>query len=374
MASRRDRGEPRGFFRALIEDPWRKLGAVGLAILLWIYLDSQVSQSESLELELRCDAPSADLRNLRGKFLSLRLDTDRYTLLGFENVDEPGAALSQLTLELSGARRAMQELLANPLFVIRLAPGEPPGPALVEFGVADVQPLDPRHAGLIASMTPARVRARLARNIERNIDLKRSLIEVRGPEVPNFDDRLQWDDLSFEPKVVKVRGPDYIVNEFGRDTAAPFVFEPAPPAVDVQVLSESLRLAPWAAGVSLEPEAVIMRITLRPPTEPVKLPAVPVDLVGAQRDSFKLDRDRVDVEISAYDRLWNNLPKLPEDLRAWVEQNCLVIALLPQDVPLDSEGTIEDIRLVFRRSEIRDSDWKMTIPPTIRYLPKPRNP
>lgn len=372
MPRKRDRIERSSRMRALLEDPWRKLASLGLAVLLWLYLDSQVSQSDSLLVKLRHDAPSADLRNVRDAFVSLRVDTERFTLLGFENVDEPGATIEEVTLELSGARRAMAEFLASPAFVVRVAPTADDAPPAIEFGADDVKPLDPRHANLVVGMSPSRVRARLAANIERNIALDANKVEVVAPDVPGFLDRLQWDDVAFEPASVKVRGPDHIVHEFERGERRPFLFDPKAPPADAQALSESLKLAPWAAGVRLEPEAVVMRITLRAPTKNVVLPAVRVELVGAQRENYRLEKDRVDVPISAYDRLWNTLPTQPADLREWIDQNCVIVAQLPQDPSV--EGTIEDQKLVFWRSEIRESDWRMTGAPTIRYVQKPKNP
>ena len=50
--NRQGRAGNQSVFEMLFGDPWRKLLSLGIAVLLWHYLDSQVSLTEEIGLPL----------------------------------------------------------------------------------------------------------------------------------------------------------------------------------------------------------------------------------------------------------------------------------------------------------------------------------
>jgi hypothetical protein len=356
----------RELFLSLFADPWRKLVALGLAIMLWYYLDAQVSQSDEVELPLSVAHVAGDLDTSGGKRLFVRLDTTTYSAIAFED-PVTGETRRDVRLYLTGAKRLMEAIEENPGFAVHLEPAPDQGELVASFTADEVRPMNSRFEGLIARMSPPRILVRLGLNVERPVVLDRDKIQFVAPAMAqDLGDRLLWDDARLDPKVVKLRGPAQRLAAIG-DQQPLFRLGPEVLGAGATRIEGVMRALTLGPNVTVVPDTVAYEIPIRIEPRTVRLPDVPVLLHEPDelRGRFKLRRESADVEIEAFRTLEAKLSGLsPEERRRWARDNAQLIASVPRDA-VDS-SFITNPRLVIR-DYFERTDYRMTVPPTIHF-------
>lgn len=356
-------------FEIVFGDPWRKLLSLGVAVLLWHYLDSQVSLTEEIGLPLTVAHVAGDLDTTQGTRVFVRLDTQTYSVLGFVDPTS-NERRGEILLELTGEKRILADLEDNPGFSVRVEPVQEQGELTASFTADDVRPMNPRFEGLVARMTPPRVVVRIGRNVDRQFAIDRSRIEFVPPGgQPNFAEQLVWEDARFEPTgVVKARGPIQDLDRIGDRRLYRLVAEA--PLVGATRFEAVLRALDLGPNLTLLPDSVQVKIPIRVTPRTFRLLEVPVVLQEPDnlRGKFQLRKDSADVEIEAFRTLEAVLSGLgTEDLRRWVRDNVTLVAALPRDA-IESDAILSPRLLV--KDYYERLDFRMTVPPTVHFDPK----
>ncbi|MGA0060077.1 MAG: hypothetical protein ACO3RU_10855 [Planctomycetota bacterium] len=370
MAARTTRQvRSRSLFEILFGDPWRKLLSIGIAVLLWHYLDSQVSLTEEIGLPLTVAHVAGDLDTTQGTRVFVRLDTQTYSVLGFVD-PASNEKRGEILLELTGEKRILADLEDNPGFSVRIDPTQEQGELTASFTADDVRPMNPRFEGLIARMTPPRVVVRIGRNVDRQVAIDRSRIDFCPPGgQPDFAEQLVWEDARFEPTgVVKLRGPVQDVERVGERRLYKLTAEA--PLVGATRFEAVLRAVDLGPNLTLLPDSVQIKIPIRVTPRTFRLLEVPVVLQEPDnlRGKFQLRKDSADVEIEAFRTLEAVLSGLgAEDLRRWVRENVTLVASLPRDA-IESDAILSPRLLI--KDYYERMDFRMTVPPTVHFDPK----
>lgn len=376
MPQKSDRPERGAVWRALLGDPWRKLISVGLATLLWFYLDAQVSSDRTIEVWFHHHQGDASADEVKGAALELQFDEKQYTMVRAFDPDDPARApidnlSGKIRLFVKGGKRVVLDLLAAPKFFVKVEPTFRDGRTWIEFTAADVHPVDSRFDGLLRAMAPARVEVDLSRNVKEPLLLgRRDVRVIPPPNVQGFLDRLKWDDVNFAPPDIQVQGPESVVRAYLAHEKPLFVWQPEAPSAGAGGLVQAqLHLDEAAVGVSTVPNIVWMKVPLRAVGHEFKLSNVPVVIVGdAARERFRVEPDHVEVTILAFDILETTLAgSSDEQLREWVATNCMVLAPIPTDANNEGGPILRpELHILRQRPEL----WTLMFPPTINFTPK----
>ncbi len=203
-SSPKERRSTAGIIKAIFADPYRKLIALGLALTLWLYLDRQVTGSETIDPQLAMvtsianEASDLDFGHTQ---LSVVLNDWQYSIEEFRNTSEPIPSV-EITLkgtnsDLAEFEREVESLRVE-LDTSELNDQRPK----VDFRLDDlvIRPL--RFERLLSSMKPRTVRVNLVRNDERTVPISHERVswETDGSE-------LLVEEARFTPSTVKLRGP-----------------------------------------------------------------------------------------------------------------------------------------------------------------------
>ncbi|MBK8974962.1 MAG: hypothetical protein IPM29_03470 [Planctomycetes bacterium] len=374
MPSRTDRRTGNRLLAILFEDPWRKLASLGLAVLLWFYLDSQLSAPATLELQPVAVDHDAIESNYARDRLTLGIDVERFSAI--EIVDAvTGGPIDHILLEMYGPRNRIALLGTNPGFHVVPSVSQVGDGWVAEFAAENVRPADERLDGLIRAMVPERVSVRLAENSETRMLLTPERIRVvPPPEVPDLGTRLLWDRARFEPRnEVTLRGPKGRISDLATSQRPLFEFAPPAPRPDQTELRAVLiaRTGDPTVTTSTPPA---LTVPLRSAAREFTLPAVPVVLFEPEdlRGRFQPRRANEDIRIAATGRLAGRLATLSDEgeLRQWAEANCLIVARLPADA--SGPDVISRPNVIIGPDFQEGRDYKITLPLTIQY--ELRNP
>jgi hypothetical protein len=300
MSSRKDTRKHR--FYGALADPWRKLISVGLAALLWFWLNAWITRSHEEDVSLHFNDDTD------GSFVWLELNTDQYGLKQFVNA-ETGDVLKRITIVLEGPNRLIS-VLEKPgqmAFRVRLSrsnvfEGNQRAPSIT-FGKDELHHrYDPSFTPLVKEMRPPSVRVELRKHVsidlplsEKNVDLQ---ITGKDPSVA-----LRLTNATFVPNPVEIYGAEEHLKGIGADTKLFVATEDSQKIDDSPNIIMSLTLAEEFRNLGLTlltPPNVIYKI--EPKRVTYLLHDVPVvldtTLVGGDAgQKFEVEPKFVDIKI-----------------------------------------------------------------------------
>jgi len=210
----------RGVLGLVVDDPFRKLVAVGLAVLLWFFIDSRIMDSKTLTLPLRAGDQQREQESRRDSSeLVVYLPTGRVEAGRFLDGDR---VLTNIEVKFSGPRYKINALTENPprLQVMtflnrqwnRAIANAPGGDTvagtesdteIVEFTAADIQ-RDIRRDDLTIELVPPRVRLEVQIRDNFMFAVTNDMVDF-GP-LQNTG-RLRMEQASYLPRQITLVGP-----------------------------------------------------------------------------------------------------------------------------------------------------------------------
>lgn len=211
-----------GILRSLfLSDPYRKLIAVGFAVGLWFFLDSQVTATDQMDLGLDSLEDSREDQWLvtgpSPDRLWVKVPPARWTVAGFQNA-VTGEEISGVRLDFSGPKHVIERIREEKLLFIAVNPAGNDVADLrqqggFEFTVDDVRALSDFQAP-IQHMSPERVKVVLEYNKEQPVQLSHDLISFDLPDhvseedQENYRNRIRLSQADFSDLVVVLYGPE----------------------------------------------------------------------------------------------------------------------------------------------------------------------
>lgn len=204
----RDRRRRNRLWNLVVDDPYRKLVAIGLAILLWFFINSRIMESEVYTLPLAA-VDVLDVSSGTEDRLSITLPTDRVVKRRFLDGDRE---IQNVRVTVSGPRFRIDALkedrlnLAITTFETRewVGRGEGPDVQVVEFTADNIR-RDVRALEEISiEMDPPRVRLEVG--LQDNLVLEVDNGHVQF-DAKDFESRLLRDTSQFSPGTVRIIGP-----------------------------------------------------------------------------------------------------------------------------------------------------------------------
>jgi len=168
------------FLGAVVADPWRKLAAVGLAVLLWYFVDSRVNRRIERTLPLAFVGQQQGGASPTGS-LAVALPTDRVVGLRFLDGEKP---IDRVDVVLSGPRFRVAALESESfdLQVSRFLSIDWTERASAEFTAADLRLDQFVFKDVAVELRPARIRFEVAALASRAVKLSLDNVDVvEGP-------------------------------------------------------------------------------------------------------------------------------------------------------------------------------------------------
>ena len=326
-------------WNVLVDDPYRKLVAVGLAVLLWFFINSRIMDSTDYVLPLRV-VDALDVSTGENQ-LAIALPTDRVVKRRFLDGDRE---IQNVTVTVSGPRfriDALKEERLN-LAVLTLLnrewarSGEGSDVQVVEFGAADIRRDVRALEEVDIAMSPARVRLEVG--IQDNIEF-----EVRNEHVEflaeGFRSRLLLETAQYTPRKVRIIGPARSIQKLaGRLQQGQPILQARLEEVEPQAPGQLTILdGPDLSVNFLQPASV--RVDLLPTRDDYtfELPVVVDDLGLApdDRGKFQPEEPRVPLRVSFSGRLRVDVGVIESDeaRQRWAESNLRLVVHLqrPED-------------------------------------------
>lgn len=202
-----------GLLGAVLDDPVRKLTAIGLAVLLWLFIEGRITRTIERPLQLRVVGEQSVAGEGRER-LAVALPTDR--VVGKQFFDGQ-AVIETVRVIISGPRfrvAALENELLN-LQITSFLGLDWSNRASVEFTVADL-PRDQRVLeGLSLRLEPSRIRLEVDRIEQQSVQLTLKQVDLRGGPLL---DRIKPDTAQFSPPTAIVLGRANGIEEFKRRT------------------------------------------------------------------------------------------------------------------------------------------------------------
>ncbi|MGC6488262.1 MAG: hypothetical protein ACON4Z_11500 [Planctomycetota bacterium] len=326
-------------WNVLVDDPYRKLVAVGLAVLLWFFINSRIMDSTDYVLPLRV-VDALDVSTGENQ-LAIALPTDRVVKRRFLDGDRE---IQNVTVTVSGPRfriDALKEERLN-LAVLTLLnrewsrSGDGGDVQVVEFGAADIRRDVRALEEVDIAMTPPRVRLEVG--IQDNIEF-----EVRNQHVEflaeGFRSRLLLETAQYTPRKVRVIGPARSIQKLaGRLQQGQPILQAQLEEVEPQAPGQLTIIDGAELLVAfLQPASV--RVDLLPTRDDYtfELPVVVDDLGLAPEDrgQFLPEEPRVPLRVSFSGRLRVDVGVIESDeaRQQWAENNLRLVVHLqrPED-------------------------------------------
>lgn len=354
-----------GSLRLLFGDPWRKLASIGLAILLWQFLDSQITKSKQLDLGLLTVSSSSDIESKSS--LLVAVDTTRYSVGGYYDrlSDEP---LTAIRLNLSGANHLIDALNENPGF--RVTPSVDDTEATmvsVEFTIDNVRAINPRFESLVddGSMVPESVRIELIRNDEHSVALDPELVQINSP-TPGIETRLRMADAEFSTNAVRLVGPADQIKPLESSSAQIFVVDIVTPKSGAAEVQGTLRLVedPSVDKLSFanpDPITMIIPMTVEFRTFRLDVPYVldQESLPAELRGKFRKTEVSAEIDIQVSHRLELVLSGMLRDdeRQEWIRNYARLWVRLPSDAT--DGGTFEPEFVIVNQQFTKDLDYRV---------------
>jgi diadenylate cyclase len=366
---------------ALFADPWRKLIATGLALLLWLYLNSQVTDQRGLEFQLRAVDVAAQPVAATGQKVSLDvvLPLSAFTVRGFhDHINNEQIAV--VDLEFEGPQHLIDRLEENAGFRVTPTADElRRNDKSFEFDVGQVQSLNPEFQRLLKRMEPRRIRVELERNRQEERSLTLELLMFQLPPADRFPDlapRLETASATFEPPKVTLFGSDEALQR-ALQSKKPFLVDlkglaSIPPGDEIRA---KLTLAPELADLRLDTDTPIVVLKLAPQYQIFEL-SVPVEVYVPEQDGsavrhYVAEPNPAPIRLRASGKLEGDLAlKKPDDLKQWASENLLLLAVTrPGADPNDQQ--VQPL-LVFLKPGFKEGpDYRLDQAPVVKVRRRP---
>lgn len=264
-----EKRKPRGLLGMLAADPYRKLGAVALAVGLWFFLNSQITRDLPLRMQL---ATIGTVENVSAPFnrrIAVVLPTDRVIGKQFYDGDKP---IDSVQVTLSGPRYLIDnkederlDLRINKFVGNEWSSRNP----FVEFTAEDVQRDVRSLQGVRIAFDPPRVRLEVE-----PIDFTEERVQLDDVELlqldPEVEQRLRRDTARFSPETIRILGPKSSLAKLSASTAK-MLRARFSPASNARETTAALELnAPPELGLRLA-ERPSLTIQLMPVTKVFQL-------------------------------------------------------------------------------------------------------
>ncbi|MEZ5962994.1 MAG: hypothetical protein R3F56_04020 [Planctomycetota bacterium] len=380
----RPAGKPRRrrFWRDLVADPVRKLLALALAILLWIFLDSQITESKSVEFKLigERSASEAAEAEIRDSHIVVHPPAG-YRVVGFrDHMTAADIKDNLVEVVFEAPRHQLRNILAEPGLSVRPRQDEiNQRTHTIMFDLSELQSQDYGVVKALRDMRPRRVDAVLERIDARSVTLDKSFVKIIYPDSnahPDFSQRLRLDAAQFAPQEVFLQGPRSITE--AAHTGVP-LFE-----LDLSGFGAypepkiTRQLVPTPPdNVTIQGLPVTISIPLDPIFEQYEM-SVPVIVDTANRSSptasdFEFD-PAMKVVLYASGELAGVLSSMKDasELDKWAKRNARVVVRLDDDWRHDAQIYFGTFCLLDERYERRRS-YRISGTLSVQIRPKAKN-
>jgi len=342
MSPRRKQGRPDSIVTWLYADPWRKLGAIALALVSWEYLDKRVNAEHTSTLEIRLPGQAATTDN----YLRIDIDPQDYTLTQNDvlnaNGDKP-LPRQQIEVEMKGEKGTINRMKGT--LKLRYSPTRSQleraanETGSLTFGIenllhekADLGE-DLKKLGSV-EMTPRRIRLSIRRNTAKTLPLVAEIVRLDFG-TSGLEDRLSSPEFSHP--TVELRGPQKAVESLS-PTGKIFQGKVNPVTSDASTVRVDLELLPSLKDI-VTGTSIHVVYNVEPDWEPIVFKNVPIDidnrLLGAEykgQEPFRVDPVQVEVvKLNVKGDLADKLKNIrnPQEL-ADFQQRHLRLVVYPQ--------------------------------------------
>lgn len=335
MRAERRRG--RRVWAAMIDDPYRKLAAIGLAVLMWFFIDSRITKTITRSLPLLVSGQREVTDGLL-ESMTVVLPTDRVLGKRFVGPDGP---IDHIEVVISGPRFRVDAIENEPLKLLvttflgrdwarKSGTGDttPSEVEFVEFSAADIRKdlLTLREVRL--DLVPARVRLEVERVDHVGLPLTPNLVQISADGI---EERLRYETARFTPEEAILLGPAVGMEQLRRREGNGKLFRVALRAAgnDREASGPLEIIGGNELGVSFERQP-ILQVQLRPQTQvfTVELPVFVDDLglPAELRGRYVADSATLAVRVRAAGNLRATLTLLRDDpdprkLQIWANEN-----------------------------------------------------
>jgi hypothetical protein len=330
-----DRRRSSGLFAGLVADPWRKLLAIVLAVLLWFFVDSRIERTTKRTLPLVTEGARVSTGASRDR-LAVILPTDRVIGGRFLDGELP---LDAVRVIVRGPRYRI-EALENERLDLRVTVFQDQDwstSTVVEFTVADLRRDQRALEGLQIELDPPRIKLELERIDRQEMALSLEVVElIEGP----YAGRARRETAEFVPETVTVLGSAKGIDLLRR-TPRPFRATLRSSGNSRQATAEIELVDAGALGVRFAAQP-LLTMQLLPQTAPFDLDLqVAVDdlaLPPEQRGQYEPTERSKRVRLLAGGELRARLVNLregsdPSRLQDWVAQNLRLVVYIPRPEP-----------------------------------------
>tara|TARA_R110002072_G_scaffold46591_10_gene129193 strand:- start:226909 stop:228081 length:1173 start_codon:yes stop_codon:yes gene_type:complete len=348
----------RGVWAMIIDDPYRKMVAIGLAVLLWFFIDSRIMDSETFTLPLTA---GDQMRDQDGKRDSSEFVVFLPSGVIKKHFFDGDAVATTIEVKMSGPRYRIDRLKNDPLRLRVMSllgrqwnrdstsegdvvGGNQSDVEFVEITAADIE-RDIRHEDLTIELIPPRIRIEVEVRDTVTVDtILPSMVEFVSKRGDHS--RMRTEKATFSPRGITLVGPAKIVRSLlNRKDKKPFQAElsfgpqdTSATATITVVDGVALEVYPDAAGVV--PQVTIPLAAVRK-TYTLNLPLVVRDKRADQSKRYEADEKVVPVSVSFSGSLGLLMQGRDDDERQkWATQNLrLEVYLndLASGVPLGPE-------------------------------------
>jgi hypothetical protein len=366
---------------SLFADPWRKLLALGLAVLLWLFLNSRIVRQDSLDFGLQAvdvAAGPGEREDDARLTLAVRISLRDYTVRGFySRIDSK--SIEKVQLHFEGPRYLIDRLtLQSSRFEARPSPDSFTERSC-EFDVRNVHASNSELQGLLVRMEPRVIKVELERNQRAEVPLRVEHVDVLAPDPAvdaDFGKRLGSASVEFHPLTVTLFGP---IDSLQAVVKEPKLFE-----VDLSgegrtnetALMKPLKLLGRHHDLGIRVEDPQPYVTYHLPpqfrTFTMSVPVQPwvIPTPGGGRDDYVLEPQLASIQLRAAKLLENEL-SVKEDaksLDAWASENLLLLVRIRPSA--EKEWSEQPILVWYGGAYKKGVDWLVEHLPAIKVTRK----
>ena len=344
MSPRRKQAHRQSILGWLFSDPWRKLGAIALALVSWEYLDTKVNANLTSTLEIRLpeETTSSD-----DNYLWIKIDTQDYTLSSDDVMDDNNQPLTGIDIEIKGEKATINRLRGQLRLVYRPTPSaleRAKVKGFLDFDIDDLvhanRDLGKDFRSLDSMVTkPATIRLKIRPNANRNQLLGAEHVALEYND-PDLKDRLSSPEFSVQ--TVDLRGPQLAIDAID-PTGVIFRGQVPRMTKDATTVRVTLELLPIFKDVVTRPRTVFATYQVEPDWQDADFKNVPITIDDrlladdVQGDAlFQLQSDRVEMlKLKVKGELATRVKRLASDdaKRQWVRKH-LRLVIYPEQSDL----------------------------------------
>ena len=349
-----ERRRRRGLLGLIFDDPYRKLVAIGLAVMLWFFINSRIMDSEVFVMPLR-EVDQQQIGQSVGDSdeLLVYIPSDRVRISRYLDGDRE---IKDVRVKLSGPRYKIDQLREERLRLkvkslldrewsrrsVNGTAGSVDGIEIVEFTAAEIE-RDVRREDVTIELVPPRVRLEI--EIQDNIVLTMANNLVRF-DAGGEEGRLRSDTATYSPSEVTLLGPAVGIRKLHtkmKDGEKLFRARMNIQGMDGAVtetltIIDGEKLLVYPDGAAPQ---VTIQLDARREQYTVILPVVVDDLGMKTRGLYEPESKTVPVKVSFSGSL-GHVAKLKstKDLNSWAAENFRIVVYIRE--PKDGEAALGD--------------------------------